>query len=352
MRWSILFLISLSLACTKKEPAAPAEPEQAAEAASPEGSEALSPELGAPTEPSAEVPRPKGADELPPPLRVPAPPLSDPPIIEVLDQGQAPRRALQWKVESGFAQKLSADVGFTIDAVVVVMRVGEAVYVVSYDLTLRAAKVASDGSVRVAYEVEDAEVDLELVGEKRVERIKRALSSARELSGSYTLGPRGRITDFEMSIPEGTKRTGHDMADNLRWAITQMTPVFPEQPLGQGAKWTVQQGVLQGGIHVNQLTTFTIKKLEGERVELAMDQLQSAAKQTFQDPGLPINKQLNLLSGMANGPLTWKLSELAPGAADLGSGVLKAAEQPSTDPTKRPVEALIQTNRALQIGVK
>ena len=142
------------------------------------------------------------------------------------------------------------------------------------------------------------------------------------------------------------------MADSVRWALFQMTPTFPELPLGQGATWTVQQGILQGGIRVNQLTTFKIAKLEDERIELAVDQLQSAAKQVFQDPGLPMNKQLTLMSGTANGPLTWNLSELGPRAADLGSGVLKAAEQPSNDPKQRPVEALIKTHRALQITEK
>ena len=88
-------------------------------------------------------------------------------------------------------------------------------------------------------------------------------------------------------------------------------------------------------------------------MELAIEQQQSAAKQSFQDPGLPMDKKLTLLSGMANGPLTWDLNELAPRAADLGAGVLKAAEQPRRDdPTQRPVEVLIKTHRALQINAE
>lgn len=352
MRWSILLLMSLSLACSKKEPAAPTEPEQAAETEAPSDSEGFSPELGAPTEPSADVPRPKGAEELPPPLRTPAPPLSKPPVIEVLDQGEEPRRALGWKIKPGFEQKLSADIGFSIEAIVVVLRTREGAYTLTYDLNVRAEKVGADGSVRVAYEVDDANVNLKRVGEQRLERMKLAVTTARQIRGGYTLGPRGRITDFEMKIPDGMTRTGHDMADNLRWALFQMTPIFPEQAVGEGAKWTVHQGVLQRGIRVNQLTTFKVVKLEGERVELTMEQLQSAAKQAFRDPGLPVTKQLTLLSATANGPLKWDLTELAPRAADLGSGVLKAAEQPSTDPKHRPLEVLIQSNRALQITEK
>jgi hypothetical protein len=350
MRWSILILMSLSLACSKKEPAAPAEPEQAAEAESaplPHGSELMT---GQVSDPTAEVPIPKGAAELPEPLKTAAPALTAPPVLQVLEQGQEPRQALRWNIKPGFEQKLSANVGYLIDAIVVVMRVGEPIYVVSYDLTMRAEKVEDDGSVRVSFAVDNANIDMKTLGEKRVSRMKLALTSARKLTGSYTLGPRGRVTAFEMKVPSDATRTAHDMADNLRWALLHMTPTFPDEPLGQGAKWTVHEGIRQGGVHVNQLTTLQLVKLEGSRVELAVEQQQSAAKQSFQDPGLAMTKKLTLLSGMANGPLTWDLAELAPRAADLGAGILKAVEQPRTDdPTQRPVEVIIKAHRALQI---
>ena len=95
-----------------------------------------------------------------------------------------------------------------------------------------------------------------------------------------------------------------------------------------------------------------IVKLEGNRVELVMEAQQSAAKQSFQEPGLPITKRLTLLSGAANGPLSWNLTELAPRAADLGAGILKAVEQPRKDPSQRPVEAIIKAHRALKITEK
>jgi len=354
MRWSIIILMSLSLACSKKEPAAPAEPEQAAEAEAesapaPHGSELMT---GHVADPTAEVPIPKGAAELPEPLKTAAPALTAPPVLTVLDQGQEPRQALRWNIKPGFEQKVSADVGYSLDAVVVILRVGEGIYVVSYDLTLRAEKVEDDGSVRVSFTVDGASIDMKMIGDKRVDRMKRALTTTRKITGSYTLGPRGRMTAFEMSVPSDARRTSHDMADNLRWALLHMTPTFPEQPLGQGAKWTVHEGIEQGGMHVNQLTTMEIVKLEGNRVELVVEAQQSAAKQSFMEPGFPVAKRLTLLSGAANGPLSWNLTELAPRAADLGAGILKAVEQPTKDPSQRPVEAIIKAHRALQITEK
>jgi len=352
MRWSIFIILSLSLACTKKEAAAPVEPEQAAETETAPPSEAPEPMVGIPEDPTAEVPRPKGAPELPEALQTPAPPLDAAPVLEVLERGKEPRQALRWTLKPGAEQKVKLDVGFALDALVVVMRVGEGTYVVSYDLTLRAGKPERDGSMPVSFTVDAASIEEMFIGEKRADRMQAALTAARKITGSYTLGPRGRMSNLEVKLPPDATRTSHDIADNLRWALIQMTPEFPEEPLGQGAKWTVQKGITQRGVHVNQLSTMELVKVDGKRVKLAMKQQQSAAKQSFQEPGLPLTQELTLLSGKADGPLDWNLTELAPRAADLSANVLKAVEQGSNKPDAKSVEVIVQASRALKIDEK
>lgn len=349
MRWYLLILLSLSLACTKKEAATPVEPEQAAETEAPPSSESPQPMVGIPEDPTAEVPRPLGAPELPEALQTAAPPVDAVPVLEVLEQGKEPRQALRWTLKPGAEQKVSLDVGFALDAVVVVMRVAEPIYIVSYDLTLRTGKLESDGSVRVSFTVDAASMGMKHLGEKRVDRMETALTTARKVTGSYTLGPRGQLSNLEVKLPPDASRTSHDMADNLRWALAEMTPVFPEEPVGQGAKWTVQQGIRQRGIHVNQLSTMELVKVGGKRVGLTMKQQQSAAKQSFQDPGYPVTHELNLLSGTADGPLEWDLTELAPRAADLSATVLKAVQQGTNTPDGQSVEVIVQASRALKI---
>ncbi|NNK08518.1 MAG: hypothetical protein HKP50_14495 [Myxococcales bacterium] len=349
MRWSLLVLMSLSLACTKKDaaPAAPEKPAETEPAPSPEGvAWDESPASAAKTA----VARPLDSPELPPELRAPAPALGAPPVLEVLEQGKEPRQALRFSVEPGSEQKVTLNVAFTIDALVVVMRVGEPIYIVSYDLTLRAGKAHSDGSMPVEFTVDAANIDMELVGDKRVSRMKLALKTARKITGSYTLGPQGRVTNVEVSLPKDATRTSHDMADNLRWALIQMNPVFPEEPLGQGAKWTVHEGLMQGGIHVNQLTTMEVVKVEGKRVELAMEQQQSAASQPFQSPGLPLTSDLRLMGGEADGTLDWDLSRLAPRSANISANVLKTIKQPTSDPKEKPIEVVVRASRALDFA--
>jgi hypothetical protein len=135
-----------------------------------------------------------------------------------------------------------------------------------------------------------------------------------------------------------------------------MTPALPEEPLGQGAKWTVHEGITQGGIHVNQLTTMEIVKVEGNRVELATNVRQSAAPQLFKNPGTGATLNLSIVDGMgsltgvASGSLTWDLTELAPRAVNVDAEVIKGVRYKSGD--QKPVEMAVKTDRTVKVVEK
>jgi hypothetical protein len=344
MRWSIIILMSLSsLACSKKEAPAAPEPEQAAETETPpsaEGSEETA-------DPIEETP------ELPEELKGETPAVGAPPVVKMLEQGKEPRQALRWNVKPGFEQKVSADVSFGVDAVVVILGFRLPEYVVSYDLTMRAKKVEDDGTVRVAFTVDKASTASQGTPKEQRDSLNMALRGATKTTGSYTLGPRGRMTDIEINVPTGAKRMSHEMVDNLRWALVQMTPAFPREPLGQGAKWTVHQGIGQGGIHINQLTTMEIVKVEGSRVELSMNVQQSAAPQPFKNPGTGATLNLSIvdgrasLNGVASGSLTWDLAELAPRAVSIGAEVIKGVRYSVSG--KKATEVAIKIDRTVKV---
>jgi hypothetical protein len=348
MRWSIIILMSLtstSLACSKKEAPAPAEPEQAAETETPpsaEGSEQT-------PDPAEETP------ELPEELKGETPAVGAPPVVKVLEQGKEPRQALRWNVKPGFEQKMSADVSFAVNAVIAVIAFGSPKYVLTYELTMRAKKVEDDGSVRVTFKVDEARsTNWDKVDEEQQAPLKTALRGAGETTGSYTLSPRGRTTNVEINVPPGAGRMSVEMVDSLRWALALMTPLLPGEPLGQGAKWTLHQGIEQGGIQVNQLTTLEIVKLEGSRVELSMNVQQTAAPQVFKNPGTAATLSLSILGekasfgGLAIGSLTWNLTELAPRAVNIESEVIKGVTyRPSPD--KKAVSVAVKTDRAVKV---
>lgn len=337
MHWSIIILMSLSLACSKKEAPAPAEPEQAAE------TETSSNDEGA--EPTADP-----AEELPEELKGETPAIGAPPVIKVLELGKEPRQPLRWNIKPGFEQKVSVDVGYAVDAVIAILRFGSPKYVVSYDLTMQATKVEDDGTVHVAFTIDEATTDA-IGTPERGEQLKKGLSAMRKVTGSYVLDTRGQLTDILMKAPD-LNTLSPEMVENLRWTLVQMTPALPEQAVGQGAKWTVHAGVEQGGAQVNQLTTTEIVKLDPSGVELALTVQQAATPQRFLNPGTQRMLKLTTLNGSATGSLSWDLNELSPRAANLDASAIKGVQHRPNDRSKEPVGIIIKTDRTIHVANK
>ncbi len=336
MRWTIIILMSLSFACSKKDEAAP-KPQQETEAEAPPAP--LGPE---------EIDGP--SPELPDELTGESPALGARPVVRLLDQGQEPRQTLRWNVKRGFKQAVSANVSSAIDALVVMLRVQAPRYVVSYDLTMKAKQVDEDGTVHVTFAVSSARPRLAATGKpERTEQLKVGARALTRVTGSYALGRRGAISNFQITSPSATTPIGDEMIDNLRWALIRLTPVFPPDPVGQGAKWTVHEGTEQGGIHVNQLTTIELAKAKGSRIELELRVQQSAAPQSFENIGTKRALDLLGLRGTASGSLAYNLNELAPRAADIEAKVFKTARQRPKDPSDNTVDFGVGTVRAVEV---
>ena len=268
-------------------------------------------------------------------------------MIKVLELGKEPRQPLRANIKPGFEQRLSVDVGHAVDAVVAIMRFGSPNYVVSYDLTMRAKKVEDDGTVRVAFAIDEANTD-PIGSPERVEQLKTVLATMRKVTGSYVLGARGHVTDIEMKVSNNEDAMiSPEIADNLRWTLVQMIPAFPEQPVGQGAKWTVHAGIEQGGAQVNQLTTTEIVKLDQSGVELALAVQQTATPQRFRNPSTQQMLNLTTLNGSITGSLRWGFNELAPRAANLDASTIKGLQHGSAD--SKPVGIIVKTDRIIRV---
>lgn len=345
MRILIVTLILLALGCSKKETA---EPGQLGATEAPSATED-SPQTDEPAAVDAapEVP------ELPPALlQATTPPLDAPPVIAVLDQGAEPRQALRWQLESGFEQTAQIKVGFTVTAVVMTLALSDPKYVVSLDLTQRVRKVGRDGTFRVSVSVDDATMHpAALRGDKRADQLKKALSAVKKSTGNYTMHPRGHVQDvrLDMAAKKASIRA-HDLLDNLRWALVQMTPTFPEEPLGPGAKWTVSRSVRQGGMLVRQLTTLELVKRDGPQVVVKTQTRQTADEQPFVGPGKLEEMTLLTLNGISAGTLTWELTQLTPRAADVETNIVKGLRQElGRRGEKRKVQTAAGATRTLLI---
>jgi hypothetical protein len=321
MRCLIVVLLSLALACTKKEPPEASEPTAAAVAESEAPSETTTQ-----TEP-AEAASPFDQAELPGELRGPAPPLGEPPTIKVLEPGGNPSHQLRWDVKPGFEQTLELQVRFRIEAISgggVVVSFAAPWRSTTYKIKLKAEEVEPGGALRVALAIDELSSRYgEGTNATQDARLKKAVTDLRGLRGSYTVNPRGWIENIELGVPADAIREAHDMVDNVKWALYQMTPSFPEERVDEGAKWTAQRGVMQRGIAVNQLATTTILEIEGARVNVRTDLRQAAHAQPFNLPGHPVPFELGELVAEGTSEAWWDLTKLAPRTASVTSTVTK-----------------------------
>lgn len=346
MRLSFIILVALSLGCSKKDAAAPAEPEQAAETEA-----AAAEESGGAADPGVPLAAVDEAQPLPAELQGETPDLSAPPTVKVLEPGKEPRQKLRWAFKPGQEQKVSMKVGFAVDAVLIMLAVKSPEYVVDYDLTLSVEKVGKDGTARIAFKADAASIEnLSGFPERYAKQYAQALAGMQGVKGHYSLDSRGTISDIELDLPEAAKRATADMADSFRWALTQMSVMTPAEPVGDGAKWTAHRALQQGAILVNHLSTVEVVKLESGRVELAVKIEQSAGRQTYENPGTYAKLELVSLRGPGDASISWGLGELMPQKAAIDASVQKGVLFKNPKEPEKKADAVIVATRTLRIG--
>lgn len=349
MRIFVVIAICLGLACTKKEAEAPADPAAEANAGTSEGA--------AEGTPTVESEEPATPAELPDELKGDTPDLNAAPTVTVTKAGDEPRTALRWTIEPGTTQTAVLNVDFSIEAVVMLLAVKAAPYTVSYDLGMSIGKPASNGATPIALTVNDAKFDETAVTGKQKDQIKAAAAAVRKATGSYEIDARGRITNLSLDMKPGSAkrlrdvpgstRIAKDLLDNLRWALGQLTPVLPEEPVGAGAEWKVHQAVSQGDLIVNQLSQYRIDEADDGKLEFAVGVDQSAEPQELNRLSAGTSLKLVSFMGEGGGTLAWEPSRLLPRVAEVDLAVIKGVVQ--SHPEKGSADVAAKSMRAVKI---
>ena len=339
---ALLSLISFAFACSREAPkdAAEVPPKEAAVPETPPA------DAGGPAEPASNA----ALEEvvLPPELEKETPAVAAPPTVHVLDQGSEPRQMLSWKLEPGLEERFTLESGMDNVVLVTVVRMAAPSRTTQYEIRIASKAIEADGALRVVFGIDTLRSAYIHGNPKQNEHLEKAETALRGVSGSFSLTAQGVVKDFQVELPANAPRGAKDISDNLTWAFTRMFPVLPQVPVGQGAKWTVHRGIGQGGVHVNELSTFEVTKLEGARVELGVAVEQAAAPQEYRPPGTDADIKLAAFWGKGDGSIAVDLTKLVPYAATGTAEITKnASKRAAREP--KTVLMLIQTNRRLAL---
>jgi hypothetical protein len=266
--WIILSVLSAVVlaSCLKKE----AEP-AAVEAAETEAAEVEAAEAPAPGEAEAAA----------------AEPVANPwdswgePGLTVLALGKAPLRKLRRTFKKG--RKATIELQVKGGADIKAMNL-------SYELSLQTVKVSKDGAT--------ASVEL------RVEKP----AAFRGVRGQYTADALGGITDLEIQPPSNPDPQVQSAIRNLaRFLLPVLVAPLPEEEVGEGAQWSVFEGIEDGPITIATRSIYELTKLDGSKLAVSLTFEEAVQKSA---PGGPM--KLLELNGAGSGTLSVDLGKIAP----------------------------------------
>lgn len=318
MRYTLLLLLALSLACSKSEtpPAAATETEPAADAET---------EQAAVEEAS---PRPDGA----------------PPILKsatrLLSPGDGEKSALRFSFKAGAKAALVVRTELSST-----MQAGKSVRPPAvYEIQLETKEVTGDGTARVAFQVTDLQVSpTPDFTADQLEALKGSLDKIKGKKGSYLIDSRGLIDAIQLE----DKAPGQEGIERLLQKLLERTTVMlPEEEIGPGAQWVIERSYDDAGIRMYESAKFTLKKRKGRTLQLEADLALNSPEQVLTEgPGIPQGGSITLLGIEGEGTIsgTWDLGKLAPKSSTVKTKDSKRFVGPDGSGAEDPVELIFDT---------
>jgi hypothetical protein len=144
------------------------------------------------------------------------------------------------------------------------------------------------------------------------EQLKTALGMLKGLIGTGTMTARGTQT-IQFKLPAGGDPVTSQGVDQFGQSFSDLGFVFPEEPVGPGAKWESQVPSKSQGMTIDQTTTCELVSVDGERVTLKGTVSQHADKQKVQNPSSPGGAlELSKMTGKGTLEITFDLAQLYP----------------------------------------
>jgi hypothetical protein len=130
---------------------------------------------------------------------------------------------------------------------------------------------------------------------------------------------KGRVHDLKLKLPPGVPPTAEQAMTGLSQSFELMAVPFPNEPVGEGARWQVVSRVVNSGTDVLQFATYTLKSRNGRNAAVDIEIAQLASTSSIRQPGMPAGMTATLRKFKSTGTGTSRIDTAS--AAPLGSQV-------------------------------
>ena len=259
--------------------------------------------------------------ELPPPPETTST-IPEPTGPRVLDPGAEPRQVLRLDFTEG--EQVSFQVVTDLD---VTQTTGEQhdeqqvdTPAVVQAMTMTVDRVHEGGAeAEVSFEITAASVYPEdRFPQETIDEMNLGLGVLVGLGGSGRIAQTGEVMSFEYRY-EGDDPAVADSLDQMAGQLQSLTPSFPVEPLGVGARWVEETEAHLSGVTFSQATTYELTDMTDGAIEFS-----STVEQTAEPQDLDLweagEARLTSYSGSGSGSGLFTLSNLvASGSTSMSS---------------------------------
>jgi hypothetical protein len=241
-------------------------------------------------------------------LVIPARGQMEAPEVELLDAGSEPRTVLRYTPRPGQREVMVMLIrmGMSLDMEGRQMP-DSPIPAMRMTMELEVREVAENGDIAYDLRLTKAEaLDAPDLDRGVLESAREALGALEGLRGRALVTARGETKEAEFSIPPGAPEQSAAMLRDMERSMTQFSTAFPEEPVGEGARWEATTRPTFQGMKIEQRLRYELKEMRGEEIVLGVRTRMTA------DPQPITGGEILEYAGSGEGTVRSRLTRLVP----------------------------------------
>ena len=223
------------------------------------------------------------------------------PGVEVTSEGAEPRKPLRYTPTKGSTERFEVRI-FTRNIMRMDKQAGPSgpSAEVRYECTLAVQDVNPNGEISVSIVIDKGElVPDETLKPADRDRVSRAAMAVQTSIVNLRINARGIVLSSEVAKAPAAYATAQ--FDALRATLTQIAPVLPETPLGEGASWQSRENEIVNLVASTRTSGYTATTTDNGSTRLVIEFTRRADKQIVANPNAPKGSTMELHSMLGAG---------------------------------------------------
>lgn len=189
-----------------------------------------------------------------------------------------------------------------------------------FTIAVEVADVSTEGDIRSDWIYQDIEILDEGDTPKAVaDKMRELMKPLAGMSGSVVVSNRGFTKKVNFEMPQGVEPQLRQMLSGMMDSMDKLSAPVPEEAIGAGAIWKVNQQVTANGLSLDQVATYKVVSIDKQGYHLDIGVEQVAKEQWINPPNLPPTTKIKLrsLDSSGTGTMTLASELLMPRDSDL-----------------------------------